>query len=178
MFGDIIYVERRPTLHRSTKGRENLNSRWIDKLIFRTVPYRHYGVEVENGYVIHFHASSYFNRKQSRIVKVTMDEFLLDGEKAVLGIPSNRYSRQATVERAYSMLGEVELAYSVNKNNCEHFAYWCATGQRVSNQTAYIKRGKTILMIPAKKVGPITVRTKDFTVNWSLRLYRKILRRA
>lgn len=181
MYGDIVYVDRRPTLFRNTKKRENAESRWLDKLIFRTVPYRHYGIEVENGYVIHFSAPNFMNRKKSIISKVPMELFLLDGQKKVLHIGTERLSREETVQRAYSMLGRTEKNYSISNNNCEHFAFWCATGAYHSTQTYLLSKSQTVLMYPVRlsgKVVPMTVMTKNKTVELSLYLYRKILKRA
>jgi hypothetical protein len=151
MFGDIIYVERKPIFWGSTKVRENEDSKWIDKLIFRTMSYRHFGVEVENNCVIHFHANSFHMRKHAEIKKVSMDTFLLGGEK--------------------------EECYSINKNNCEHFVYWCATGNPYSTQTYFINKGQDVWML-RKKVVPFTVRTKNRTLRLSMDIYKRILRRA
>lgn len=186
MFGDIIYVQRNPIIFGSTKERENEDSRLIDKMIFRMVPYRHYGIEVENGYVIHFHSSSYRKRKLSRVKKVTLETFLLGGGTArTLPIIGERLTRQETVARAYASLGEATMVYSINKNNCEHFAYYCATGNYHSAQTHLLSKGQDVLMLPTKvvpltrnKIVPMTVRTKNRTVKFSIELYKKILRKA
>lgn len=177
MFGDIVYVERRPTGLRSTKKRENKDSKLIDRLIYRTIPYRHYGIEVEDNYVVHFHASSFRLRKTSSIKKVKVEEFLLGGELKVLGHLTNAYSNEVTAERAYSALGKVELPYSINNNNCEHFVYWCSTGKRYSTQTYLINKGQVVMMLPNKAVL-LTIKTKDKTIRTSITLYNKILRRA
>lgn len=177
MYGDIILVERRPTLFHSTKLRENPQSKWVDKLIFRTVPYRHFGIEVENGQVIHFSADNFFSRKTSIIKKVPMSQFLLDGEKRVLHLGKTRLSREETVFRAYSMIGTTEKDYSISNNNCEHFAFWCATGEYHSDQVWWISKGQYILLLPTRVI-PFTVRTKNRTVKLSMHLYDRLLRRA
>lgn len=193
MFGDIIYVERKPMYLRSIDMRKNEDSGWIDKFIFRFVPYRHYGIEVENGQVIHFHSSAYHKRKLATIKKVPMDIFLLGGKKIVLEMPrSSRLSREETVERAYSAIGEAPMAYSINRNNCEHFAMWCATGTYHSKQSYYLSKGQDVLLLPTKvpsqvkkvvpytmnHVVPATIRTKDKTIQLSVSLYRRLLKRA
>ena len=177
MFGEIIYVDRKPVIIGSTKSRENPDSEWIDKLIYRFVPYRHYGIEVENSQVIHFYGSSFKNRASSRIIKSSMEEFLVGGEKEVVKVTNIRLSREDTVRRAYSVLGTTKIKYSINKSNCEHFSYWCATGNYYSAQLDIISKSKGVLLLPSKVV-PITVKTKDKTVELSLKLYKKILKRA
>jgi len=178
MFGDIIYVERRPIVFGSTKPRENPESRLIDRLIYRFVPYRHYGIEVENEQVIHFYGSSFRNRTSSKIIKSPMEDFRAGGKIEVLQVKRRiRLSREDTVRRAHSALGEAKIKYSVNKNNCEHFAYWCATGNYYSTQSDFLGKGKNILEL-RKKVVPITTRTKKKTIELSMYVYKKILRRA
>ena len=48
------------------------------------------------------------------------------------------YSAEETLKRAYSRLGEAR--YSLVKNNCEHFAMWCKTGESESTQVRQIVR--------------------------------------
>lgn len=193
MFGDIIYVERRPMYFGSIDMRKNEDSGWIDKFIFRFARYRHYGIEVENGNVIHFHSTAYHKRKQATIKKVPMDVFLLGGSKSILELPKNvRLSREETVDRAYSALGVSPMAYSVNRNNCEHFAMWCSTGVYHSKQSYYLSKGHDVLLLPTKvpsqvkkvvpytmnHVVPATIRTKDRTIRFSVSLYKRLLKRA
>ncbi len=54
MFGDIIYVERKPLLWKSVEKRANPNSKRIDYIIFRTAKYRHYGIDIGYGRVVPF----------------------------------------------------------------------------------------------------------------------------
>lgn len=49
-----------------------------------------------------------------------------------------KYSPEETLKRAYSRIGESK--YSVIKNNCEHFALWCKTGNAESTQVKLIAR--------------------------------------
>ncbi len=116
MFGDIVFVQRTPMLFKSIKIRCNEDTRLIDKLIYRLGRYRHYGIEVENGNVIHFHSTAYHKRKLATIKKVPMSEFLAGGEVSILQLPkSSRLSREEIVERAYEALGEAPIPYSINK---------------------------------------------------------------
>lgn len=192
MYGDIVYVERRPALYRSVEERSTEDSRFIDKLIFRVGFYRHYGIEVENGNVIHFHSTSYHKRKLAQIKKVPMDTFLLGGSGAVLRLVGERYSRSETVARAYEALGVAQIPYSINRNNCEHFAMWCATGSSHSRQAYFFEKGHDVLLYPTKvtgkiysvvpytvnKFGPMTKRTRSRTMAFGARLYKRIRRRA
>lgn len=192
MYGDIIYVERRAALFGSIKERLNEDSRLMDKIIMRCGFYRHFGIEVENGYVIHFHTNSFHRRRFAEIKKVTMDEFLANGKGVILRIVGERFSKIETVARAYEALHTPPMPYSINRNNCEHFAMWCATGSHSSSQSYFIEKGQNVLLYPTKftgkvisvvpytlnMVGPLTKRTKNRTVKISVGLYKKILRRA
>lgn len=164
MYGDIVYVERRPALLGSIEKRSTEESGIIDKLIFRFGFYRHFGIEVENGNIIHFHSTSYHKRKEATIKKVTTEDFLAGGRLSVLRLVGSRYSRTDTVMRAYSALGEAQAPYSINRNNCEHFAMWCATGNYHSKQAYFFEKGHDVLLYPTKVSGKV-ISVVPFTMN-------------
>lgn len=141
MIGDIIYVERKPLLWRSTKIRAHKESSRTDLLIYRTARYRHYGVDVGNNEVIHFQSDSIWTRRESKIIKTSMQDFLKDGECGIIRMIDYTFSREEVVLRAYSMLETNFDGYSIISNNCEDFANWCATGHRRSNQTYWLRQG-------------------------------------
>lgn len=49
-----------------------------------------------------------------------------------------RYTPEETLKRAYSRIGESK--YNLLKNNCEHFALWCKTGNSESTQVKLVTR--------------------------------------
>ncbi len=141
MIGDIIYVERKPLLWRSTKLRANEETSRTDLLIYRTAKYRHYGIDVGNGEVVHFQSDSVWTRSESKIIKTSMTAFLKDGHCGVVQLVDYAFSREEVVFRALSMVGTNFGGYRIISNNCEDFANWCATGYRRSNQTYWLRQG-------------------------------------
>lgn len=66
-------------------------------------------------------------------------KFISGGYSGCCGIKwKKKYSPDETLKRAYSRIGEAK--YSVIKNNCEHFALWCKTGNAESTQVKSIAR--------------------------------------
>lgn len=127
--------------------------------------YEYYGIYAGNGRVIHYAGeASDFNGRVS-IHEAPFEEFLKDGNDYFVGSFEGKhpikihsstrfvtgsffdsgnikwmknYSAKETLERAYSRLGETK--YSLIKNNCEHFAMWCKTGNAESTQVKAIAR--------------------------------------
>lgn len=151
MYGDVIEV-RRPRLgllksYRNTRRTEHHGI--ADMLVNRFFSYTHFGVEVENGMMIHFILPSVRRAKEQEIVHDTIKAFEKDGSKKVVKNVNYKFSRNEVVERAYSLVGNDFGPYNIFVNNCEHFAMWCATGERISNQSKFIfcaKRVKNVLL--------------------------------
>ena len=127
--------------------------------------YEHYAIYAGNGKVIHYAGeTSDFNGKVS-IHEAPFEEFLKgNSEYFVISFEGKypvkihsstkfisggyfdccdikwkgKYSPTETLKRAYSRIGEAK--YSVIKNNCEHFALWCKTGNAESTQVKMIAR--------------------------------------
>ncbi len=151
MKGDIIFVVRKPLRFGDFEIRKSDKSGKLDELISRTFEYKHYGIEVEDGNVIHFVCESIHYMDESSIIKTDMDKFVKDGVKQVDTSVEYKYSRDEVVERAYSMLGTTFNGYSITSNNCEHFAVWCVNGTKECNQ-ALILRGKKRVIRSSKKI--------------------------
>lgn len=99
----------------------------------------HYGIYVSDSEVIQFGLSTtHANRVADRDVEVCVsdiDNFLLDGFLEVGASEKKdgkRYSPQKIIKIARSKLGE--KGYNIIYNNCEHFAYECYCGKKVSSQ--------------------------------------------
>ncbi len=135
MFGDIIYVERKPLLWKSVEKRANPNSKRIDYIIFRTAKYRHYGIDIGYGRVVHFQGDSFWSRHECRVIESSMEEFLKDGTLGHVANLEYSFSRDEVVRRALNHVGSDFGGYSIKDNNCEHFARWCATGVRSARQS-------------------------------------------
>ncbi|MFG0635064.1 lecithin retinol acyltransferase family protein [Acinetobacter soli] len=96
--------------------------------------YDHHGIYIGNNQVIHYSGFAEAFNKGS-IEQTTLENFLGGRDQfTVVNYPSNKvlYTNQQIVERAYECLGEDH--YNLVFNNCEHFACWCVTGEKRSEQ--------------------------------------------
>ena len=156
MYGDIIFVERRPLLWRSTELRRNPGSKRLDMAIYRMTKYIHYGIDLGDGKVAHFMADSFWIHQESKIVETSIEQFVKDGKLGVLNDIPYKFTREEVVERAYEVMNTNFGGYSVVENNCEHFAMWCATGIRESRQSALLRYGYFAVTYPKKRLQPIS----------------------
>jgi hypothetical protein len=110
--------------------------------------YTHHGVDLGDGRVVHYSGEP-TSAEPGRVVISRMEDFLLGGKASVRRYKS-ALSREETVRRALSRLGEEK--YNIVTNNCEHFATWCRTGESGSKQVAKVavKVGK---LLGGSKVG-------------------------
>ncbi len=92
--------------------------------------YFHHGIDVGEGAVIHFTGEP-GNKVNARVMETSVQEFL-DGGKLEIVRYKNSFPPDQVVEKARRHLGESE--YSLIFNNCEHFARWCKTGDKKSEQ--------------------------------------------
>ncbi len=99
--------------------------------------YTHHGIYIGDGKVIHFAGS--IREKINPVVHETdLSRFLKDGilrrRDYKQGLPASktiRIAREQLSDRSYSMIW----------NNCEHFATYCATGKKKSQQVKRILSG-------------------------------------
>ncbi len=101
-------------------------------------PIWHYGVVVEDDQVIHFNMN--VEVLAMSIIKTDMETFLGGGsqlQKCFISDIHSSYTPKEIVKRAYSVLGTDFGGYNVMTNNCEHFANWCASGEKFSNQVPF-----------------------------------------
>jgi hypothetical protein len=72
------------------------------------------------------------------------------------------YSNEETLQRAFSQLGQ--RGYSLFRNNCEHWARWCRTGEQYSEQVCrfreFAKKKAATLLI----VDPTALLIKDIAL--------------
>ena len=102
-----------------------------DHLVVSRLGYTHHGLYVGDGSVIHY--SGLASDLSSGVVEqIDLESFANGSEVGVRHYKRRTYSRQKSVDRAYSRLGEDD--YNVILNNCEHFVTWCITGSHSSRQ--------------------------------------------
>lgn len=136
MNGDIVFVTREPLLFKKIDNRINKEeSCFIDKMIARIVYYRHYGIQVNDNEIVHFYCSSILKLKEAKVEKISVNEFI--GKNGVLEYEKfigSKLSKEEIIERAERFLESNFGGYKIKTNNCEHFAFWCATDVKFSRQ--------------------------------------------
>lgn len=66
------------------------------------------------------------------VVRERLAEFDAEGSARVVAVPGRDHDHAETLRRAQSALGRPD--YNLVTDNCQHFATWCATGERRSHQ--------------------------------------------
>lgn len=102
-------------------------------------PIWHYGVIVGNDQVIHFNLDTEYEYEM-KIIMTSIDKFVGLGtqlQKCNISELHKSYEPYEIAKRAYSVLGTDFGGYNLFSNNCEHFANWCASGTKFSNQVPY-----------------------------------------
>ncbi|NLT96112.1 MAG: lecithin retinol acyltransferase family protein [Clostridia bacterium] len=138
MKGDVIYVVRL-----LKKQEQNLALSYYKQYKHRIFwqqfedgfpSYRHYGIDIGDGTVVHFRGDRFLIQKSAWIQRTSMKSFLGGGELYIEENVKYAFPRNEVVRRALSQVGSNFGGYNFIFNNCEHFAYWCATGRRISKQ--------------------------------------------
>ena len=93
--------------------------------------YTHHGIDAGDGTVIHFTGEPGQAKISAGIARTPIDLFLKGGDLKVRRY-GQRDDADTTITRAESRIGEA--GYHLVVNNCEHFATWCCTGKKVSEQ--------------------------------------------
>jgi hypothetical protein len=118
--------------------------------------YTHHGIDMGDGWVIHF-ASSNGTKTSALIQSAAIEDFAGDAEVRVQAY-GFRFDTNAAVERARSMLGQ--SGYDLFANNCEHFATWCVTGEHSSAQVERAAAGAGLVgvgaVLPSVGVGLVS----------------------
>ncbi len=101
----------------------------------------HHGIDLGDGTVIHWSGvwrsvedtipDQLFAKQNGTISQQPLEEFSR-GMTVTVRHYENAHSAEEVVARAQSRIGE--KGYDLTKNNCEHFACWCKTGQHHSAQ--------------------------------------------
>lgn len=150
MRGDIIYVNRIPLRSGSIECRKTPKTCWADMIIIRCLSYKHYGLDVGDGLVIHFRCESILAMREAKVIVTSLEDFTRDG---ILQTDLNLtpvFDPDQIVERAFSRLEPGFDDYHPKYNNCEHFATWCITGERSSQQDLIRDAWRSVVMFPLR----------------------------
>jgi Lecithin retinol acyltransferase len=101
-----------------------------DHIFVRRFGYTHHGIYLGDGTVIGYSGEPW-RKCDARIGRTSVEEFARGGRVDVRRYGC-RDDAETTVERAESRIDETD--YNLLRNNCEHFAAWCVTGQSGSAQ--------------------------------------------
>jgi hypothetical protein len=93
--------------------------------------YRHHGIYVGSGRVVHYAGLSRYWRR-GPIEEVTLERFANGRPVLTKPATSTSFGGVEIVARARSRLGE--NCYRIASNNCEHFCEWCINGRARSEQ--------------------------------------------
>ena len=100
------------------------------ELIVDRLGYRHHGIYVGEGLVIHY--AGWVRYSRGLIETVPVGDFAGRCPVRVGRVPCESQHGNDIVRRARSRLGE--RCYDVLRNNCEHFCNWCQVGESRSTQ--------------------------------------------
>jgi hypothetical protein len=103
--------------------------------------YRHHGIYVGNGRVIHY-AGLARGLRLGPVEAVSLERFG-QGRGIWVRYDLRRFSRRQVMERARSRLGERN--YRLLTNNCEHFCAWALVGDSRSTQIELLYASPRVL---------------------------------
>ena len=118
-----------------------------DHLISARIGYSHHGIYIGRNKVIHYSGSSLGRNAKGVIEIVDLETFCQSNGYTIQTYPFRTYSREISIDRAKSRLGEDW--YNVLLNNCEHFVTWCIQGVHHSQQTSELIDAAVLSVVPA-----------------------------
>ena len=98
--------------------------------------YRHHGIYVGAGQVIHY-AGLARGLRPGPVEEVSLEQFA-HGRPICVRTGRSTFERAEVVRRARRRLGEAR--YRLLTNNCEHFCQWCLSGNSRSDQVEGLRR--------------------------------------
>lgn len=150
MRGQIIYVNRIPLGLRSVESRKTPKTSWLDILIIRFLTYKHYGIDVGDGTVVHFRCESILAMNEAKVMLTSLEDFSRDGIIQIEPDIVPAFTPEQVLERAFSRLAPGFDVYHPKYNNCEHFCTWCATGIRSSQQDLIRDARNQLVLLPMR----------------------------
>jgi hypothetical protein len=111
-------------------------NRWLAGTAFR---YVHHGIDMGDGTVVHARPRDFRNPfGGGSVVRTSFAEFA-DGQEVRTTLePPAEFPPEEVASRAAAHVGRE--GYCPVVANCEHFATWCATGERRSRQVEAVVR--------------------------------------
>lgn len=104
------------------------------------VCYGHHGIDLGDGTVVHARPDDTARLfAGGRVVRTSLAEFAAGAAVEIVSDPPARFPPQEIVDRAVRHIGRE--GYCPVIDNCEHFATWCATGERRSRQVDAVIAG-------------------------------------
>ena len=111
------------------------------ELIVDRLAYRHHGIYLGEGLVIHY--AGRIRHPHGLVETVPLRSFVGKRRVHVGRRPAESLHGEAIVRRARSRLGEHR--YTIFSNNCEHFCSWCHVGESRSKQVdRLLQRGHAV----------------------------------
>lgn len=106
--------------------------------------YWHHGIDMGDGTVVHARPHDFRNPfGGGSVVRTSLEEFADGEEVRTTHEPPARFPPAEVARRAAEHVGRE--GYCPVVANCEHFATWCATGERRSRQVeAVVRRVVTV----------------------------------
>jgi len=104
--------------------------------------YYHHGIDIGDGTVVHFCVDDKSNPGEARIDRTSLQEFLIDKDDYEVLNYQVCNDPDKVVDIALSFVSAKN--YSLFNNNCEHFARYCKTGDKKSEQ---IKNAKEVAFL-------------------------------
>lgn len=142
--GDVIYIirEMKPAEHRLVAEQiKASHMRIIWQQFADGFPsYRHYGVDIGDGTVVHFRGRRHYIQACASIQRTPIQAFGPCDKINIAREVCPTFPPDEIANRALSMVGTDFGGYNFLTNNCEHFANWCACGRRISQQVMFRKK--------------------------------------
>ena len=109
------------------------------RILGSTVTYMHVGIDLGDGTVVHARPDDFRHPfGGGRIERTTLERFASGATVRVVLDPPTEFSPDTVANRALAAVGRE--GYCPVVANCEHFATWCATGERRSRQVEAVVR--------------------------------------
>lgn len=96
--------------------------------------FRHYGVDMGDGTVVHFRGDRQCVQKTAWIQHTELTDFCCGACPCLAREVHYCFPPEIVAQRALAQVGNNFGGYHFLFNNCEHFANWCACDRRISRQ--------------------------------------------
>jgi HRAS-like suppressor 3 len=118
------------------------------ELIVDRLGYRHHGIYLGEGLVIHYAGGIRYSH--GLIETIPVRDFVGRHRVRAGRRPAESLHGEDIVRRALSRLGE--RRYDIFRNNCEHFCSWCQFGEGRSKQVEFLRQRIQLVMRAARRL--------------------------